>query len=225
MFSTLLIILGSVLVLFTVLIGMVFLIAGGFRRSSVNTKMFVASGITGVGMLGLGVAGMIYGAFLLRIAFLILSPALFLGLAILCVRAFEGVKLREYIKREHVNPVLRFLVRIGAITGTIMISDVLGLWIFLTSQGLWNLLGFIELLIILLISEGTLIGAGGAFVFYGFSEYRLMRQAALWPTLARDQVEKWSERRVSQQKWGFAMLITGFLLIFLGLLTSFLTSV
>jgi len=132
--------------------------------------------------------------------------------------------LREYIRREHIKPVLRFLMRLGIVVGVILLFDVIGLWFFLFSQGLWNLSRFVELLAILLLFEGSVIGVVGAFMFYGYSEYRLMRQAALWPTLAGDQARGWRERRLSQQKWGIAMLITGVLLILLFLLVSFSTS-
>jgi hypothetical protein len=136
-----------------------------------------------------------------------------------------GIKVREYVRREHIKPVLRFLMRVGIVVGVILLFDVMSLWFFLFSQGLWNLPRFIELLAILLLLEGSLIGAVGAFMFYGYSEYRLMRQAALWPTLASDQARRWRERRLSQQKWGIAMLITGVLLILLFLLVSFSTSI
>jgi len=139
-------------------------------------------------------------------------------------RFFTGIKVREYIRREHIKSVLRFLMRVGIVVGVILLLDVMGLWFFLFSQVLWNLSTFIELLAILLLLEGSLIGVVGAFMFYGYSEYRLMRQAALWPTLASDQVRRWKERRLSQQKWGIAMLITGVLLILLFLLVSFSTS-
>ncbi len=225
MSSTPLIVLGSMLVLVTILIFIVFMIAGGFRRSLVDIRVLIVSGTTGLVMLGLGVASMIYGSFLLHFAFMILTPLIFLGLAILCVRMFQGVKVREYIRREHAKPVLRFLLRIGMVSGAILLVDVIGLWVFLFSQGLWKLPSFLELLTLLLLLEGTLIGAAGAFMFYGYSEYGLMRQAALWPTLAGDQARRWKDRRVSQQKWGIAMLIAGFLLIVLGLLVSFFGSV
>lgn len=225
MFSTLLIVLGSVLVLLTILIFIVFMIAGGFRRSLANVRVLIASGIIGLVMLGLGMASQIYGAFLLHFAFMILTPLIFLGLAILCVRMFQGVKVSEYIRREHAKPILRFLLRIGIVSGTILLVDAIGLSLFLFSQGLWTLPSFLELLTLLLLLEGTLIGAAGAFMFYGYSEYGLMRQAALWPTLASEQARRWKERRLSQQKWGFAMLIAGFLLIFLGLSVSFFASI
>lgn len=224
MLSTLLILLGSVTLLLTIITSILFMIAGGFRKGPANAKVLVASGIAGLAMLVLSAASTIYGVFVLRFTFTILSPLLFLGLVILCVRAFEGVKVSEYLRKEHTGPVLSFSLRICAVVGAILMFDVIGLWGFLFSKGIWTLYTFTELLPILLLLEGTLVGAGGAFMFYGHSEYRLMGQAAVWPTLAGDQVEKWKERRFSQQKWGFAMLIAGFLLIFLGLLVSFLVS-
>jgi len=224
MLSTLLILLGSVTTLLTITTFILFMIAGGFRRGTSNAKVLAASGIVGLTMLVLGAASMIYGAFLLRLTFTILSPLLLLGLVILCVRTFERVKVREYIRKVRIRPAIDSSLRICAVVGAILMFDVIGLWVFLFSKGIWTLFTFTELLPILLLLEGALVGAGGAFMFYGYSEYRLMGQAAVWPTLAGDQAEKWRERRFSQQKWGFAMLIAGFLLIFLGLLVSFLTS-
>ena len=135
------------------------------------------------------------------------------------------MKVREYIRREHIRSALRFLIRIVRVVGVILLLNVIGLGVLLFSRGQWNLISFIELLTMLLLLEGALIGAGGAFMFHGYSEYRLRGQAALWPTLASDQVRRWRERRLSQQKWGIAMVIAGVLLILLGLLIGFLTSV
>ena len=135
-----------------------------------------------------------------------------------------GMKVREYIRREHIRPVLRFLIRIVLVVGVILIFDVIGVLVFLLCSGQWNLLSFIELLQIVLLAEGALIGAAGAFLFFGYSEFMIARQAAINPAVARDQVQRWRERRLSQQKWGIAMLIAGVLLIFLFLLLGFLTS-
>lgn len=108
-----------------------------------------------------------------------------------------GVKVREYFWREHVKPVLRFLTRIILLVGVILLSSVIGLSFFLFSKGQWNLLGFIELLIILLLLEGCVIGlVGGGLAFFGYIEY-----------------------------WGAATMIAGVLLIFLGLLVSLWTSI
>jgi len=138
---------------------------------------------------------------------------------------FMDIRMREYVRREHIRPVLRFLIRIGIVVGVILLFNVIGLWASLFSQGLWNLHRFTELLAILLLLEGSVICAAGAFMFYGYSEHRLMGQAALWPTLAGDQARRWTERRLSQQKWGIAMLIAGVLLILLFLLVSSSTSI
>ncbi|NIV43745.1 hypothetical protein GWN49_02500 [Candidatus Bathyarchaeota archaeon] len=92
------------------------------------------------------------------------------------------------------------------------------------SRGQWTFPSFINLLIMLLLLEGSLIGAAGGFMFYGYSEYRIARQHAINPAIVGDQRQNWRERRLSQQKWGPAMLVAGFLLIFLGLLVSFFAS-
>jgi len=228
MLSLLLILLGSVIILLTVTTVILFLIAGILRRRPKNAKVLIASGIIGLLMITLGVLP--WGIAVVGIVVLVVSGFVFF--LFIWLPSYEKGKLRkevrkvrEYIKREHIKPVLRSLIRIGIVVGVILLFDATGLWIFLFSQGLWNPLSFTELLALLLLLEGSLIGAVGAFTFYGYSEYRLMGQAALWPTLASDQARRWRERRLSQQKLGITMLIAGVLLIFLGLLVSFLTSV
>lgn len=136
-----------------------------------------------------------------------------------------GFKVRECIRSTHIKPLFRFIIYVGIVVGVILLFDMIGLYFFLLSKGQWNLPSFIELLEILLLVEGSLIGALGAFMFYGYSEYRLMGKAALWPTFASDQARGWRERRLSQQKWGLAMLIVGVLLILLFLLVGFSTSI
>lgn len=134
------------------------------------------------------------------------------------------VKVKEYIRREHIRPVLRFLIRIVIAIGVILLFDMIGLYFFILSRGLWNSLSFLELLTILLLLEGSLIGVAGAFMFVGYSEYRIASQGAINPAIIADQRQRWKERRLSQQKWGFAMLIAGAILVLLGLLVSFSTS-
>ncbi len=130
----------------------------------------------------------------------------------------------EYIRKEYVRPVLKFLVRILIVVGVILLLNAIGLGVFLLSRGQWTFPSFINLLIMLLLLEGSLIGAAGGFMFYGYSEYRIARQHAINPAIVGDQRQNWRERRLSQQKWGPAMLVAGFLLIFLGLLVSFFAS-
>ena len=128
--------------------------------------------------------------------------------------------MREYFKREHVGPLLRFLRTVAIVVGAILVIDVIGLWVFLLSKGQWTLPSFIESLTILLLLEGALIGAIGGFMYVGYGEYGVVGQAAINPAIAREQLRGWRERRLSQQKWGVAMLIVGVTLIFLGLLVS-----
>lgn len=130
----------------------------------------------------------------------------------------------EYIRKEYVRPVLKFLMRILIVVGVILLLNAIGLGVFLLSRGQWTFPSFINLLIMLLLLEGSLIGAAGGFMFYGYSEYRIARQHAINPAIVGDQRQNWRERRLSQQKWGPAMLVAGFLLIFLGLLVSFFAS-
>lgn len=222
MLSIPLILLGSMLMLVTIMIFIVFMIAGGFRRSRADTRVLITSGITGLAMVGLGVLVGRFGSSVL----IILIPILFWGLAIFGGRIFEGVKVRHaHIGREGIKLILRYVIRVGIISGAILLLNVVGLWGLLSSSGQWNLVSFTELLTLLLLLEGLLIGAAGGLMVFGYSEYRIAGQAAIIPAIARDQLQRWRERRLSQQKWGIATLIAGLLLTFLGLLVSALASV
>lgn len=88
------------------------------------------------------------------------------------------MKMKEYFKRAHVRPVLRFLRRVGIVVAVILLLDVIGLWVFLFSGGQEYLLGFTEFLTIILLVEGSLIGVAGAFMFVGYSEYRIRRSGS-----------------------------------------------
>lgn len=223
-----LILFGSVVVSLTIVTVVLFRIAGDFE-GPVNVKVLIALGATGVVMLGLGIASLFYGIFLLRYAFTILMPILFLGLVFLSMRIFKGAKVSEYLRREYVKPVLRFLVgtgiRTGIITGVILLVDVIGLWVFLYSRGQWSHVSFVGPLTLLLLLEGPLISTGGTFVFLGYGEYRLRGPVTLRPTLANNRIGRWRERRLLQPKWGVAILIAGVILIFLGFLMGFLPPV
>ena len=228
MSSTLLIVLGLVLMFITIMIAIFFMIAGGFRRSLADIRVLAASGIVGLLMIALGVLPWgiaVIGMIVLAVGglaffFFIWSPSH-------GKEKLKGdvLKMREYISRKHVRPVLHRLIRVWIVIGAIVLSDVVGLCIFLFSKGQWSFSSFVELMAILLLLEGSLIGAFGGFTFFGYSEYRIAGQAAINPAIALDQVQRWAKRRSSQKKWGLDMLIVGGLLIFLGLLVSFLTSV
>lgn len=126
-------------------------------------------------------------------------------------------------RRDSIKSFLRFLVRIGLLVCAVMIIDAIGLWLFITLTGHRSLFYFSELLALLLLLEGAFVGVAGGFMFLGYSEYRIARQHAINPVIVGDQRQKWKERRLSQQKWGFAMLVAGMLMIFLALLISYLT--
>lgn len=221
-----LMLLGSVSVLITIMMAITLMIAGDLKKPA-NVKLLTASGIIGLLMIALSVLPWgiaVVGVVVLAVgglAFFLLIWLPRYGERKLSKEVFE---VRRYVKREYIKPVLRFLARVGIVSGTILLLDVIGLWAFLFSQRPWDPLIFTELLILLLLGEGSIIGGLGAFMFYGYSEYRLMGQAALWPSFAGEQTRGWRERRLSQQKWGIAMLIAGILLIFLGLLVGSLAS-
>lgn len=227
MLGTLLILLGSALLLLTIMIILLLMIAGVLRNSPVNVKVLIASGVTGLLTIFLGFSP--WGIAVIGLACLVAG-----GSAVLIfvwLRPYVGKdsrkeqpQIRIGVSREQIKPLLRFLKRMTMFAGIILLVDVIGLWSYLSYQGLWDLLSFTELLALLLLFEGALCGGIGGFMFLGFSEYRLMRQAALWPTLAGEQARGWKKRRLSQQKWGASMVTLGVSLILIGLLVSFLTS-
>jgi hypothetical protein len=226
MLNTLLTLLGSMLILVTALIAVLFMIAG-LRRSLEDVKELVASGIIGLVMVALGVLPWEIAIIVGTVALAVGGLALFFFILLPSYRKGEfrgALNVRAYISREYVKLVLQFLVRMLAVIGVVLLCDAIGLSVFLLSRGQWNLLSFKDLLTILLLLEGSLIGAVGGFMFVGYSEQRVAGQAAINPAIARDQIDGWRERRLSQQKWGVAMLIAAAILIFLGLLVSFLTS-
>lgn len=221
MLSFPLILLGSVLIVMTIVILILFMITGEFR-SPVSVKVLIASGTTGVVMLGLGEVGMIYGFFLPRFVLTILVPVLYWGPIILCMRLMDGLKVGKYIRSEYIKPFLRFLIGTGIIAGAIFLFDVVGLWVFLYSIGQSNQGNFRGVLTLLLLLEGPLICVGAVARARSYGEYRLSGQATMWPALASYQAKRWRERRLSQPKRVVAMLIAGGLLTFLGLLVGFL---
>lgn len=144
---------------------------------------------------------------------------------LLVTQLFIGIIMKNHLRKEHIKPFLLFLVCTGIAVVVLLLVDVIGLWGFLLFTGQWSLPKFAEYLAILLLLEGSIVGVLGAFIFYGYSEYRLRGQAALWPSLASDQVTKWRERRLSQQELGLAMIVAGVLLILLFILVSLLASI
>ena len=223
MLNLLLVLLGSVLILVTIMITIVFVLAGGLRRSLQYLKIPLISGTVGFLMIVLGL--------------LPWTAAAAVGMIVVAMGAFfliwsahrqrRGLRgqipnVRAYLSVRHVKPALRFFKRMGIILAIILIADVLGLWGFLQAQGAWNLLSFSRQLPLLLLLEGALIGAAGGFMFLGYSEYRISEQGAINPAIAADQRAGWKERRLSQQKWGTSLLIAGVLLITLGLVLDYL---
>lgn len=113
------------------------------------------------------------------------------------------------------GPLGRFLVGVLIVVGVIFVLDAIGLAVFLFSRGQLTLATFKEFLGIVLLLEGSVIGGAGGFLYLGYSEYQVARQDAINPAIIADHAQRFSERRMSQQKWGTIMLITGFLLILL----------
>ena len=225
MFSLLLWLLGAVLVLMTITTTIILVIAGVLRRNPATPKVLAASGIAGLLMIAVGVfpwgIASVVGVVLLVVGggfvffFLVGLPR---------YRAWQPRKdlltVKGSLSRGHVMPVLRLLLRTGMVVGALVLLTVLGLSVVLLSRGAWTLSRLTESLTILLLLEGCLVGAGGAFMFFGYSEYGVARQGAINPAIASDQRRGWNERRLSQQKWGVGMIVAGVLLLVLGLLVS-----
>ncbi|UCG45725.1 MAG: hypothetical protein JSV58_02825 [Candidatus Bathyarchaeota archaeon] len=225
--GTLLILLGSALLLLTIVLIILLAVGGALGRSSVNAQVLIVSGILAILVIAIGTLpgeGVVIG-----LLFLTVGGLGVLGLV--WIRYYWRADLTREprhkgvgVSRNLVKPLLRFLRRIIVFAGLVVSVDVVGLWIFLSYQGSWDLISFIELLTLLLLFEGALCGGIGGFMFLGFSEYRLVSQAALWPTLAGEQARGWKERRLSQQKWGAGLVMLGVSLILIGLLVSWLAS-
>ncbi len=131
--------------------------------------------------------------------------------------------MKEYIRKEHIGPVLRFFTKILIAVGVILLLDTLGLWVLFFFSGQWDPSHFVELAEILLLLEGSLMGAAGGFMYIGYSEYRIGRQHAINPAIIADQRQRWKERRLSQHKWGLALLIAGSILILIFFLVGLST--
>jgi hypothetical protein len=221
--NLLLLLLGSVLILVTIMITIVFVLAGGLRRSLQYLKIPLISGTVGFLMIALGLLPWTVAATVGLVAVAV-GAVFFIWSSHRQRRGLRPQRpnVRAYLSVERVKPALRFFKRMGMILAVILLADVLGLWGFLQAQGAWNLLSFSRQLPLLLLLEGALIGAAGGFMFLGYSEYRISEQGAINPAIAADQREGWKERRLSQQKWGTSLLIAGVLLILLGLVLDYL---
>lgn len=122
----------------------------------------------------------------------------------------------EYFTKERIKPFVRFLSRIGMVAVTILLVNMLGLWVFLFSQGQSYILTSAEFLAGALLLEGSLIGAVGGFLYLAFTMYSVEKQQATDQAGEDEQAKKRRERRMSRQKWASAMIILGAFLIFLG---------
>lgn len=223
MFNLLLFLLGAVLILVTIMITIVFVIAGGLRRSLAQIKIPAISGLIGILLIALGLLPSTV-AIAVGIIFLVGGVLFFVWSSRHQRRKLldQLLGLRGYLSRRHLKPVVRFLGHIGMLMVGVLTIDMIGLAIFLYIQGSGALLAFGRLLPLLLLLEGALVGAAGGFMFLGYSEHRISEQGALNPAIAADQRARWKERRLSQQKWGSRLLVMGALLILLGLLLDLL---
>lgn len=219
--------LSWVLLFVAITLTLAIMIAGGFRGSLADVKIIpVLSGVLGLLMFALSM----FPTWIAAVGIVALATG---GITFFFVRSRNNEKeksksevrnMKEYARGKITESVLRYLKRMGKIVGAILLCDTVGLSVLLLSKGQWTISSFTELLTLLLLLEGALIGAVGGFMFFGYGEYSLFREAAINPMVARDQIEGWRKRRLAQRKWGLAMLVAGFTLIFLGLLVSILTS-
>jgi len=120
--------------------------------------------------------------------------------------------------RFYFKVLFRLLPFLGKVIGIILLANVIGVSILqLIFRGQWDPVALLYFLPLILMSEGAIIAFVGFLSFFGYSEYRLMRRAAINPQIARDSLRGWRKRRMSQKDWGTKAIIVGLLLFFIGL--------
>lgn len=128
----------------------------------------------------------------------------------------ENLRLRS-------KSVVRLLQTTGKVTGIVLVLDVIGISIFQLYHGKWSLLTLLYALPWILMIEGAVVGVIGSLMYIGYSEYRLMGQAAINPQIARESSRGWDKRRLSQREFGIVIMVVGLVLFLAGfLLASFL---
>ena len=137
---------------------------------------------------------------------------------------FMGSMVEDKV-RFYFKVLFRLLAFVGKAIGIILLANVIGVSILqLIFLEQWDPIALLYLLPLILMSEGAIIALAGILSYSGYSEYRLMRQAAINPQIARDSLRGWYKRRMSQRDWGIKVIIVGLLLFFIGLfLAGFLS--
>ena len=133
--------------------------------------------------------------------------------------------MSRVLSKERFGAPLRILGRIAVVITAIIIIDAGVLGVFFYSKGEFQYATFIESLILLILLEGSLIVATGGFLFFGSKEDNVTKQKITNPTIAQEQIQKSKGRGMSRHQWAVSMMVAGFLLIFIGFLTSALTQI
>jgi len=131
--------------------------------------------------------------------------------------------MSRVLRKEHVRAVLRILGRMAVIIAAIVTIEAMVLGVFLYSQGGLQYVTFMESLILLMLLEGSLIVATGGFLFFSSKEDKVTERKITNPTIAKEQQQK--PKGMSRHQWAVSIMVAGFLLIFIGFLTSALTQI
>lgn len=103
----------------------------------------------------------------------------------------------------------------------ITVADVIGLSVLLYAQGRLQYFSFLESLILLLLLEGSIVGAAGGFMYFGLDVVGAARRETHDPAITEERLKDRKEKRGSQQRWAVTMVAAGLLMILIGLLTSY----
>lgn len=122
---------------------------------------------------------------------------------------------------ERFRGYLLILRRVAQVVSIITVADVIGLSVLLYAQGRLQYFSFLESLILLLLLEGSIVGAAGGFMYFGLDVVGAARREAHDPAITEELLKDRKERRGLKQRWAVTMVAAGLLMILIGLLTSY----
>ena len=131
--------------------------------------------------------------------------------------------MSRVLSNERSIAILRILSRMAVVVAAIVAIDATVLGIFLYSQGGFQYVAFMASLILLMLLEGSLIVATGGFLFFSSKEDKVTEKKISNPPIAQEQQRK--SKGMSRHQWAVSIMVTGFLLILIGFLTSALTQI
>lgn len=133
--------------------------------------------------------------------------------------------MSKVLSKVGLKVALRILSRIGLFLAIVVAIDAAGLTVYFYSQGILEYFMLMEYLILLMLLEGSLIVAVGGFLFFFSGKSKVSKQKAADLEIVNEQRRRSGERGVSPQMLPVLIMVTGFLLIFIGFLTSAISQV